>query len=389
MTDAPIPSAVWAAPPTAGGSRREAATTARIALASRGDALTPYLSAALERRFRVIGRIDPELTTLQRYGVAALTVRSNRGAWAERFYKSGTANRLRSANAAKQLLALGERPDVVLQVHALFDQPVAPAALYIDCTHRQSADSWPAWNPLRGRALDDWYRREQVSYGAARHLFAFSDATRRSLVDDYRIPADRVTVVGAGANLPELPPVHHRPAAAPPVILFIGNDFVRKGGAVLLEAFRQVRRSVPDARLVLAGSRPAIASEPGVEVLGRVRDRARIAELYRQAAVFCLPSFFDPYPLVVLEAMAFGVPVVTTAQTGTPEMVTDGETGVLVPVGDAARLADALIRSIRNPAEADRLAAAARCAVGDRFTWDDVVRRMTPALEALSSEAVR
>ena len=367
----------------------DATTTARLALASRGDALTPYLFAALERRFSVVGRIDPELTRLQRYRVAALTARPGRSAWAERFYKSGVAARLRSANATKQLIELGERPDVVLQVHALFDQPVARSALYIDCTHRQSAEFWPAWNPLRGRALDEWYQREQRAYEAARHLFAFSEPTRRSLIEQYGIAPEKVTVVGAGVNLPQLPPVRPRSNGAAPTILFVGNDFVRKGGQVLLEAFRQVRRSMPAVRLVLVGTRPMVAPHAGVEVLGRVHDRERIAQLYREADVFCVASYFDPYPLVLLEAMAFGVPVVTTEQTGTPEMVTDGVTGLLVPPGDADSLAAALLESLRDPARAARLAAAARRDVEERFTWDHVVDRMTPALDALSTDRSR
>lgn len=367
---------------------RETPTTTRLALASRGDALTPYLFAALERRFDVVGWIEPELTSLQRYTVAALTVRPSRRAWAERFYKSGTATRLRSAHAVRQLRALSERPDVVVQVHALFDQALAPSALYLDCTHRQSAELWPAWNPLRGRALDEWYRREQESYDAARHLFAFSEPTRRSLIDDYGIAPQKVTVVGAGANLRQLPVVRPRPSGSP-TVLFIGNDFIRKGGAVLLEAFARVRSALPDARLVLVGSRPPIAAQPGVEVLGRVRDRARIAELYRDAAVFTVPSFFDPFPLVLLEAMAFGVPVVTTRQTGTPEMIADGETGALVATGDAAALADALLDALQDPDAAEVRAAAARRDVERRFTWDAVVDRMAPALDALSSGRTR
>jgi len=222
-----------------------------------------------------------------------------------------------------------------------------------------------------------------IKHGA-KLLFAFSEATRRSLIEDYGIAPEKVTVVGAGANLQQLPPVRPLPGGAP-TVLFIGNDFVRKGGEVLLQAFELVRRSVPDARLVLVGTRPSVAPQPGVEVLGRVHDRARIAELYRGAAVFCVPSFFDPFPLVLLEAMAFGVPVVTTRQTGTPEMVTDGDTGLLVARGDADALAAALVESLTDPDAAAVRAAAARRDVELRFTWDAVVDRMTPALEALSS----
>ena len=363
----------------------EGSTSARLALASRGDALTPYLHAALERRFGVLDVVEPELTRLQRLGVAAFTLRPTRSAWAERFYKSGLATRLRSENAVEQLLALDERPDVVVQVHALFEQAVAPTALYIDCTHRQSAALWPAWNPLRGRALDDWYRREQRAYDAARHLFAFCEPTRRSLVEEYGVAPGKVTVVGAGANLRQLPAVRPLPEDGPPTVLFIGNDFVRKGGEVLLAAFAQVRRAVPDARLVLVGTRPAVAPRDGVEIIGRVHDRSRIAELYRSASVFCVPSFFDPYPLVLLEAMAFGVPVVTTEQAGTPEMVIDGETGRLIQAGNVSALAGALLEALRDPGTAERRAAAARRDVEQRFTWDHVVGRMAPVLESLGS----
>lgn len=356
----------------------------RLALASRGDALTPYLFDAMERRYPVLGRIDPELTSMQRYEIAALTFRPSRSAWVERFYKSGAARRMRSLNAVQQLRRLPEPPDAVLQVHLLFDVPTEPAVLYIDCTHRQSAEQWPAWNPLRGRALNDWYRREHASYHAAQHIFAFSESARDSLVLDYAVPSDRVTVTGGGVNFHTLPDAPGQRPRTVPTILFVGNDFTRKGGHVLLEAFRLVRQTMPDARLRLVGTPPRIAPEPGVEVLGRIRDRRRIAELYEEATVFALPSYFDPYPLVTLEAMASGVPVVATAQSGTPEIVAHGETGLLVAPGRADQLAEALLRVLRDDELAGRLRRAARTAVEERFTWDAVVRRMAPALDALT-----
>lgn len=360
-----------------------------LALASRGDALAPYLFDALERRFRVVGRIDAELTPLQRYRVAAATFRPNRSRWVERFYKSATGTRLRTANATRAFGALPERPDAVLQVHALFEVPSAAGVLYVDCTHRQSAALWPDWNPLQGDALAGWYRHEQRSYESARHLFAFSGPTRNSIVQDYGIPEDRVTVVGAGVNfdaLPEVALAPERQSTEPARILFIGNDFVRKGGPVLLDAFRQVRAAMPDTRLTLVGTPPRIAPQPGVEVLGRIRDRERIAALYAGASVFAMPSHFDPFPLVALESMAFGVPVVTTRQSGTPEMITDGVTGELVRAGRVDELAEALLRVLWQPRRATAMARAARARVEQRFTWDAVVDRMAPALEALGAE---
>jgi starch synthase len=359
-----------------------------LALASRGDALTPYLFEALRRRFSNVGFIDPELTPLQRYRVAALTVRPGRSRWVERFYKSAYASRLRSDNAARRIRALSSRPDLVFQVHALFAQSASPSVLYLDCTHAQSAQLWPAWNPLRGTALRAWYRRERETYQLARHIFVFSEATKASLVDDYGIAPENITVTGAGvnfSNLPELPEPDR--FEGDPTILFIGNDFERKGGMVLLDAFRRVRAVFPEARLQLVGVSPTLTEQPGVQILGRVNDRARISALYADASVFVVPSFFDPYPLVALEAMAFGLPVITTRQMGTPEMIVDGATGLLVEPGDAGALAAALVRVLSDSAEAARLGSAARRDVESRFTWDAVVDRMAPVLERLLAEA--
>lgn len=357
-----------------------------IALASRGDALTPYLFDALRRRFAGIQFIDPELTPLQRYRVAALTVRANRSDWVERFYKSAYATRLRSANAARVMRAMPRKPDMVVQVHALFGQTTSPSVLYIDCTHAQSADLWPAWNPLRGASLRDWYLQERAIYASARHLFTFSEATKASLIDDYGMPPAKITVTGAGVNFTRLPTIRTPVPTAAPTILFIGNDFVRKGGRVLLEAFREVRSILPEARLRLVGVDPGIPAQPGVEVLGRVNDRDHIASLYTEANVFVVPSFFDPYPLVALEAMSFGLPVVTTRQMGTPEMIEDGVTGRLVEPGDAKALAAALLQVLLDPELADRIGSAGRHEVEQRFTWDAVVARMTPVLDELLGE---
>jgi glycosyltransferase involved in cell wall biosynthesis len=366
--------------------RPEPSHGVRLSVASRGDALTPYLLSALGRRFGPVPVVDAELSRLQRYQVAATTFRPSRSRWAERFYKSAYGSRLRSRNALEQLGLLPERPDVVLQIHALFELPSVPTVLYVDCTHRQSADNWPAWNPLRGRALEEWYRKERAGYHAARHIFAFSKTTRDSLVEDYGVPSARVTVTGAGVNLDRMPdPVAPGGRSTEPTILFIGNDFVRKGGLILLDAFARVRETIPGARLQLVGTDPGITPPPGVEVLGRIRDRQRVTELYREATVFTVPSYFDPFPLVALEAMAFGLPVIATRQEGVPEMIEDRRTGLLVDAGDAGGLADALLALLAAPDLRSRLGGAARIEVGERFMWDSVVERMRPVLEGMAT----
>ena len=358
----------------------------RLALVSRGDALTPYLFQALRDRFPIAGELAVDLTKTQRYLTALASFRPSRIAWVENFYKSSLAYRFRSRNAARKLAAIGPDVDVVVQVHALFDVPGDKTAIYIDCTHHQSAEHWPAWNPLTGQDLADWYSRERETYHRAAHLFAFCEPTRKSLVEEYGVPAEKVTTTGAGINLTALPVL---PDDAPsgqdtavPTILFIGNDFVRKGGLVLLEAFRAVRQAIPDAQLQLVGTDPRIRPQEGVQVLGRIQDRSRVEELYRKASVFAVPSYFDPFPLVLLEAMAFGLPTVATFTCGVPEIVVDGVTGRLVPAGDADALAGALIAVLSDPEAARQAGRAGRERVESLYTWDAVVDRMSPALLA-------
>ncbi len=356
----------------------------RLVLLSRGDALTPHLLGALREKYSVDALLDGiDLTTSQRLAVALNTFRPNRSRWAERYFKSDLGFRLRSANASARLREHGAPEAAVLQVHALFEVHPPSAIIYVDCTHRQSAELWPAWNPLQGNALHRWYERERQQYQDAAHLFAFSDWTRRSLVDDYGVDEDRVTVVGIGANFPVTARVARLPDSAP-TILMVGNDFVRKGGLVLLEAFEAVRERMPAARLVLAGTTPPVRSFPdGVEVHGRVHDRARVAELFADADVFAMPSYFDPLPHAVLEAMSQALPVVAANVCAMPELVQDGVTGHLVEGGDPAGLADALVRVLTSPGRGADLGRQGQLRMREAFGWEHVVERMSPVLDQL------
>ncbi len=360
----------------------------RVVLAHRGDALVPHLAAALAERYVSAGEVHTELNRAERLLVAAGTVRPVRRLWAERFFKSNLAVGLRSRRAERNVSAIDRPFDAIVQVHALFELTHPSTAIYVDCTHQQSIRHWPDWNPLRGRALRTWLQRERRQYHAASHLFAFSAEARDSLVNDYDVPPEQVSVVGAGVNFADLPTAAQlaapgAPRSASQTILFVGNDFERKGGPGLLEAFRLVRQRVPGARLQIVGTKHPIAPQDGVEVLGRVNGRAAMSQLYGEAAVFCVMSFFDPFPLVVLEAMAHGLPVVAAPTNGVPEMVLDGTTGLLIKHGpdEVNRLADALVELLEQPDRAARLGAAGRRRVEERFLWQHVVDRMAPALE--------
>lgn len=362
----------------------------RFVGAALGDPYNPHtvsgvprhLFDALERRYPMAGRVNAALRPWQHYSVALSTFHPSRGRWRERFWKNELAFQLQSRNGRAGLAQIAVPYTAVIQVHALFRTTDVPYMVYVDNTHRQTMEGWPTWNPLRGRALARWLAEEHAIYERAVHLFTMGKPAAESLRAEYGIPPERVTNVGGGANFTTLPP--RVETVREPTILFVGKDWRRKGGEVLIEAFQLVRAQFPGARLQIVGTTEPAAG-PGIEVLGRVNDRDRLAELYARASIFCLPSHFDPFPLVLMEAMASGLPCVASAVCGIPEIVADGETGLLVPPGDAPRLAATLLRLLTDPAAARALGHAGRTRIEQQLSWERVVERMAPVLDGLGS----
>jgi glycosyltransferase involved in cell wall biosynthesis len=101
-----------------------------------------------------------------------------------------------------------------------------------------------------------------------------------------------------------------------------------------------------------------------------------LAEWYRRAQVFVMPSFFESFGIACLEAMAFSVPVVATRAGGLPEVVEDGISGLLVPPGDPQSLAEAIITLLNDPAQRSRMGVAGHERVLESFTPDCVVSQM-------------
>ena len=122
--------------------------------------------------------------------------------------------------------------------------------------------------------------------------------------------------------------------------------------------------------------------DPRFAVLDEAAARRTAWAAYDRAALFVLPSHFEPWGHVILEAMGRGVPCVGVDRFGMPDMIRPGETGVLIQPGAEAELAEALIGLLGNPESAERLGRAAYASVREQHTWADVVARMRPALEA-------
>jgi glycosyltransferase involved in cell wall biosynthesis len=167
-------------------------------------------------------------------------------------------------------------------------------------------------------------------------------------------------------------------------VLFLANLEVRKGIHVALDAFARLAPELPAARLIVAGAGPEldqvrrrIRGAPAlsrVDLLGHV-ERDRVLATVQACDVYCLPSYGDPNPLAVLEAMACARPVVATDAGGLRYLVPDGG-GRKVPPGDAAALAAALRELLADPALRRGMGEHNRRVVEERYAWSRVVDRL-------------
>lgn len=308
----------------------------------------------------------------------------HRGAWRSGYLHSTFAFDHLSSLVGQAVRAA--RADAVLQAGALFGPgpyPAAPYHLYLDHT-RAIAERYPPQDGLPPPFGFDpaWRARERAVYRNAAGIFTMSAFVMRSLVEDYGVDPDRVTVAGAGPNVvPDGPPVAREKA-----ILFVGRNFVPKGGPELLVAFQQLRLAHPDLRLWLVTARPPPRLPDGAEFLGP-QDRDGLARLYARASVFALPTLREAFGLSFVEAMGFGLPVVGTAIEAIPEIVSDGESGLLVPPRDPGALARAIDQILSDPARARLMGAAGRARVAERYGWARTARTVLEALRPRAAGA--
>ena len=268
--------------------------------------------------------------------------------------------------------------------HVLIERPGVQTYCVTDCTVTQSveADEFAISHASAAgieRAID-WQRRV---FDSCELIFTTSKWAAASVIEDYGQAPERVHPIGAGAtNIGE--PDREANVDRPPTVLFVGYDWKLKGGPLLLEAWREVRRSIRDARLVIVGCTPRI-DDPGVEVLGRLdprvpADRARLIEAYASSTCLALVSDFDAFPNVLLEAGAMGLPVVAFDEQSRSEVVRDGETGILVPGHNAGAVADGLHALLSDPGSAVAMGKRARTRVEEIFTWECVAAQVFVAM---------
>lgn len=230
---------------------------------------------------------------------------------------------------------------------------------------------------------------ERSTLASARHVVATSRAIARLLAADYGVPPDRLSVVQPGTDKVA---ARVRENAGEVVLLAVGAVIPRKGYDVLVTALARLAHlrwrlviagdggRSPDTLRRLEAEITALDLADRITMLGAVSSE-QLASLYQRCDLFVLPSRFEGYGMVFAEAIAHGLPVVGTTAGAIPQTVPDAA-GVLVPPDDVEALAEALRRLIEDPAERERLAAAARAA---RFpSWCEQAVAFARLLESVA-----
>lgn len=289
------------------------------------------------------------------------------------YQKNKQAFIAKSRRFEQRIEQLESVPDLVFHIFNTFspvwDQKSIPYVLYLDYTMRLSEKSNLPWAYfLNGTERQEWLDCEHQLFQQAKHLFAQSRVVQRSLIEDYQISPDRITVVGASGNFSKA--YRGKRTFGSQQVLFNGSDFQRKGGDLVLAAFEKVRQALPNAKLVVIG-RKLLQQQAGVENPGEISPEA-LKELFLTSDLVVAPAYCDPFPRFVMEAMNYGVPCIVSNQDGMPEIVDHQLNGIVLDQPNPGSLAVTMIDLLSNPAQLQLMSQAARHKIRTQLNWDTV-----------------
>jgi glycosyltransferase involved in cell wall biosynthesis len=237
-----------------------------------------------------------------------------------------------------------------------------------------------------------------LNLGRAARVYLFSEWAREVNVR-WGADPEKLAVIYPGFATP---PLADRSDRETFTFLFVGRDFERKGGYDVIEAFAQLARDLPQIRLVLAGADPSFRNpdllihswvsaerrerlEAELENLIKAGRAIRLPQvsqaelrtkLFPQADAFVMPTNAEGFGFTNVEAMSFGLPVITSNVGPAPEIVANGESGVLVSPGDVAALTETMHRLAVSPARAIAMGNAGRGRFEARFTRERFRREL-------------
>ncbi|MCP4322571.1 MAG: glycosyltransferase family 4 protein [Psychromonas sp.] len=254
------------------------------------------------------------------------------------------------------------------QTQSFFDVslPGIPNFLYTDHTHLANL-YYPAFNKnkLYPKKL---INLEKSTYNNATINFTMSNHVSRSMHEHYSCPKEKIKNVYVGSNADNDNKSYNDERYSKQNILFLGVAWQRKGGPQLVEAFKIVRKTLPNATLTIVGCSPKIELE-NCTIVGRI-PLSQVNKHYEQASVFCLPTRLEPFGIAFIEAFSNKLPVIASNIGAIPDFVSNGESGYTVDPDNIMALAKHLITLLSSPNMCKEFGEAGYNFIKDRYTWE-------------------
>ncbi|HYM93672.1 MAG TPA: glycosyltransferase family 4 protein [Chitinophagaceae bacterium] len=215
-------------------------------------------------------------------------------------------------------------------------------------------------------------------YQDATMIFTFGSLPYYSLINQYKIPAEKVMTVFLGCNVSndyfENPKKYTSRN-----ILFVGAAWERKGGPMLIEVFKNVLNRYPDSTLTIVGCKPGNITVPNCNILGKIPLKS-LSEHYNSANVFCLPTLKEPFGAVFIEAMNYRLPVIANNIGCLSDLVTNDFNGYLINnnVNDYTK---AICSLFENPEKCKIMGENGYQYARSKFTWQQVGKKIRTSID--------
>ena len=244
-----------------------------------------------------------------------------------------------------------------------------PHFVYTDHTTRTNL-LYPALDSLNYMRSEAFIKKSETKiYEDASKIFTFGNFVKKSLLTQYNISDAKTVTVYAGSNFfPNNKTIVKKQFDKN--ILFVGMDWERKGGIILLNIFEEVLKMHPNATLTIVGCSPKNVTLPNCQIVGKVSPE-KVAEYYNSATLFCLPTLREPFGMVFIEAMSFKLPIVANNIGCIPDLVINDFNGYLID-NNIKSFAETICKLFDNPAKCSELGDNGYNYAKDKFTWDKV-----------------
>ena len=349
-----------------------------------------HLLHAMKEADLLEGAVGISVSKLHHYATLAKNFDRDRAVWRKHFYFDPAYRRALTDAAAKTTVT----SPVLMQIGHMFSLPKAfpgkTCISYHDGNLVEMLASGFGMDGVSNMRIEQALEYEHEAARAMTAIFTFSEYLRQSFIRAYGVSAERVFNVGGGINLDQAPSLDPAKTYTTPRILFIGTEFVRKGGRQLVAAFKAVREAIPNAELDIVGPMQVDNLPVGATLHGHLSkadaaQKQRLEQLFRSASLFVLPSLYEPFGIAPLEAMLYQLPAVLTNAWALPEFVTPGVNGELVEKGSAEDLAEKMVVLLSDPGKLAEMGSRARTTVLDRYTWPAVAARMSEAIRSFKN----